>query len=81
MKMNLRHIDSMGKTFCFSQSIKDRPAPFLDRAGQRAAGKDLADTRERQRPLKPLLNDHVDLYRRERASMHLTLPQSVTAEP
>jgi len=80
VKVNLLHIDSVGTAFCLSQPIEDRPTPFLDRLRQPAAGKDLSDTREGQRPLKPLLNDHVDLYRRERATMHLTLSQLVTVE-
>jgi hypothetical protein len=80
MKVNIFHIDSMGKAFGFSQSIKDRPATFLDRAWQRAVGKDLSNAREGQRPLKSLLNDDVDLYCWKRATMHLALLQAVAAE-
>jgi predicted LPLAT superfamily acyltransferase len=80
MKVNILWIDTMRHSFGFSQSIKDQPATFLDRARQRAVGKDLSNAGEGQRPLKPLLNDDVDLYRRERATMYLALLQAVAAE-
>jgi hypothetical protein len=80
MKVNIFHINSMGKAFCFRQSIEDRPATFFDRARQGAVGKDPSNAREGQRPSKPLLNNDVDLYRRERATVDLAFPQAVTSK-